>query len=146
MKTVWRIHDVLQKEAVLQKFSSCYTIGRGSANTLWIRGLASKPSSSSKPAAWPHVFTLFADRRSPADSLVNQDMREKVSHLKDELLAYSGDAEMFEKILADKGVSLFSRYADGSAVVELLQQLKSSPGLAVQVILFLYATYHPRYN
>ncbi|TMW90090.1 hypothetical protein EJD97_016222 [Solanum chilense] len=132
MKTVWRIHDVLQKEAILQKFSSCYTIGRVSANTLWIRGLASKASSSSKPAAWPHVFTLFADRWSPADSLVNQDMREKVSHLKDELLAYSGDAEMFEKILADKGVSLFSRYADGSAVVELLQQLKSSPGLALQ--------------
>ncbi|XP_055823181.1 pentatricopeptide repeat-containing protein At2g30780-like [Solanum dulcamara] len=137
MKRIWIIPDAFQKEAILQKFSedyrkfsSCYTIGRGSANTLWIRGLAGKVSSSQ--SAWPKLFTLFADKCYRFDSLVNQDMRKKVSHLKDELLAYSGDAERIEKLLADRGVLFFSSYADGSAVVELLKQLKSSPRLALQ--------------
>ncbi|KAK4365179.1 hypothetical protein RND71_016537 [Anisodus tanguticus] len=137
MKRVWRIPDAFHMEAILRKscedyrkLSLCYTIARGSANTLWVRGLAG--GAPSLQPAWPQVFSLFADRWSHADSLVKQDMKERVSHLRDELLAYSGDAEKFEKILADRGVSLFRRYADGSVVVELLQQLKSTPGLALQ--------------
>lgn len=109
------------------------------------RGVAGEAHSS--PPAWPQVFALFADRWSHADSLVKQDMKERVSHLKDELLTYSGDAGKIEEILADRGVSLFRRYADGSAVVELLNQLKSSPRLALQVIFFLYVIcYVSTYN
>ncbi|XP_016454426.2 pentatricopeptide repeat-containing protein At2g30780 [Nicotiana tabacum] len=137
MKRVWRISDASQTEAILQRFSEnyrkhswCYTIARASANTLWVRGLAGG-AASSQPA-WSQVFALFADRWSHADSLVKQDLRERVSHLRDELLACNGDAEKIERILADRGVLLFRRYADGSAVVELLKQLKSSPQLALQ--------------
>ncbi|KAJ8543487.1 hypothetical protein K7X08_006010 [Anisodus acutangulus] len=81
---------------------------------------AARPSSSSSG----YHFTDL--------SMMKRDMRERVSHLKDELLAYSDAAEKLEKMLADRGVLLFRRYADGSAVVELLRQLKSSPGLALQ--------------
>ncbi|CAN4104853.1 unnamed protein product [Withania somnifera] len=139
MKRVWRIPDAFQRESILQKFSedytklssSCDTIARASFNTLWVRGLSGK-GPSSEPPAWPQLLNLFADRWCHADSLVKQDMRERVSHLRDELLAYSGNAEKIEKILADRGDLLFKRYADGSAVVELLKQLKSSPELALQ--------------
>lgn len=70
---------------------------------------------------------------SPDDSIAKQEQKEKVSVLKDELFKYSGDAENIEKVLEEKGVPLFRSYYDGSAVVELLNQLASSPDLALQV-------------
>ncbi|PHT47329.1 Pentatricopeptide repeat-containing protein [Capsicum baccatum] len=127
MKRVWRIPEGFQMgEAILGRSCEHYTKPPPSI----ARGVAGEAHSS--PPAWPQVFALFADRWSHADSLVKQDMKERVSHLKDELLTYSGDAGKIEEILADRGVSLFRRYADGSAVVELLNQLKSSPRLALQ--------------
>ncbi|MCD7447790.1 hypothetical protein HAX54_034776 [Datura stramonium] len=131
MKRVWRIPDAFHIEAILRRSSeNCRKIARGSTSTFWVRGLAGE-ALSSQPT-WSQVFSLFAGRGSPADSLVKQDMKEKVSSLRDELLPYSADAEKIEKILSDRGVSLFRRYADGSAFSELLKQLSSSPGLALQ--------------
>lgn len=83
---------------------------------------------------WPNVANLFLEKWSRAeDSIAKKYLIDQVSALKDELLENSYDMENFERVLEEKGVPLFRSYPDGSAVVELLKQLASSPDLALQV-------------
>ncbi|KAL3649092.1 hypothetical protein CASFOL_005495 [Castilleja foliolosa] len=84
----------------------------------------------------PSDFTsLFSDKWSPnpVDAISKQQLRENVSQLKDELLIQSEDVEKIEKVLEGNGVALFRKYSDGSAIVELMTQLRSFPSLAMEV-------------
>ncbi|KAL6502834.1 hypothetical protein OROHE_024002 [Orobanche hederae] len=79
------------------------------------------------------MVSLFSDKFGHSETIANEKMRENVCQLKDELLDQSEDVEKIEKILEENGVALFRKYSDGSAVVELLTQLKSFPILAMEV-------------
>ncbi|KAL6563842.1 hypothetical protein OROGR_002801 [Orobanche gracilis] len=76
---------------------------------------------------------LFSDKFDHSETIAKEKMRENVCQLKDELLDQSEDGEKIEKILEENGVTLFRKYSDGSAVVELLTQLNSFPVLAMEV-------------
>lgn len=83
---------------------------------------------------WPNIGNLFLEKWSKAeDSTAKKYLVDQVSALKDELLENSHDTEKFVSVLEEKGVPLFRRFPNGSAVVELLKQLGSSPNLALQV-------------
>lgn len=58
----------------------------------------------------------------------------KVTQLRDELVQNIGDCDEFVRVLEEKGSSFFSSYRNGYAVVELMNQLRSWPHLAVEVI------------
>ncbi|XP_027116282.2 pentatricopeptide repeat-containing protein At2g30780 [Coffea arabica] len=111
--------------------SSCKT--PTSASRL-LRQCPPQTPSTTCQIVWPNIAPLFLNKwRSPGDSTAKQDQRDRVSALKEELLKYSGDAENIERVLEEKGVPLFRTYYDGSAVIELLKQLASSPDLALQI-------------
>ncbi|CAH9133784.1 unnamed protein product [Cuscuta epithymum] len=90
-------------------------------------------SSSSSQYVWPNIVGLFAGKWSYGDSLIMNDLRDKVSELRDELVMHSGDVEILHKLLEEKGNPLFRKYHDGAAVIELMRQLGSSPQLAIEV-------------
>lgn len=111
--------------------SSCKT--PTSASRL-LRQCTPQTLSTTSQTVWPNIISLFLNKwGSPDDLTTKQDQRDSVSVLKDELLTYSGDAENIERVLEEKGVPLFRTYSDGSAVIELLKQLTSSPDLALQI-------------
>ncbi|GFY98758.1 hypothetical protein Acr_13g0001590 [Actinidia rufa] len=84
-------------------------------------------------AQTPNVVGLFADKWSHADARAREDLLAKVSKLRDELVSNFDDGDEIARILEANGVSLFDSYSDGSAFVELLKQLCSSPSLALDV-------------
>ena len=64
------------------------------------------------------------------------DMVQRVSILKNELLATGNSKERFESVLDQKGQWLFRSYRDGAGIVELMDQLFRLPYLALQVLTF----------
>ncbi|CAK9175869.1 unnamed protein product [Ilex paraguariensis] len=84
-------------------------------------------------SALPKIIELFADKLSYVDTRAMEDLRNKVSVLKDEVLRNCEESHKIERVLEEKGVSLFRSYSDGSASIELLKQLDSWPHLALEV-------------
>ncbi|KAK6120111.1 hypothetical protein DH2020_046147 [Rehmannia glutinosa] len=130
MKRLWRISE----------FQKCinahYIITNPSVPVQFNRRhVTQTPRVDGNQTTMHDFISLFSDKWSynPADTISKQILREKVSRLKDELLTQSEDVEKIEKILEENGVSLFRKYSDGSAVVELLTQLGSFPYLAMEV-------------
>ncbi|KAJ0259995.1 Pentatricopeptide repeat-containing protein [Hirschfeldia incana] len=72
-----------------------------------------------------HVANLPAHRT---------DLVQRVSILKNELLATGNSKEKFESVLDQKGQWLFRSYRDGAGIVELMEQLFPLPHLALQVL------------
>lgn len=71
---------------------------------------------------------------NPAEAILAEELKEKVADLRNEIVAHKQDVEKIEKVLEEKGVDLFRRYSDGSAIVQLLNQLRCFPSLAIEVI------------
>lgn len=94
---------------------------------------------NSNQTIWSDIITLFSDKWSTDSvySKLKQDLKDKVSKLKDEILMQNDDVEKIGKVLEQNGVELFRNYSDGSAVVELYSQLKPSPHLALEVLFFV---------
>ncbi|CAN0890216.1 Pentatricopeptide repeat-containing protein At2g30780 [Linum grandiflorum] len=81
-------------------------------------------------------YDLFINKFSPAvvDTRGKELLEEKVSRLAYSLVEHAEDFDKVAEILKDKGSSLFRRYNDGSAFLELLTVLShSSPQLALEV-------------
>ncbi|KAI3473894.1 hypothetical protein Pfo_028081 [Paulownia fortunei] len=130
MKRVWRISEVqkcLNTHNILTKPSGPIQFTRPH--------VTQTPRNDGNQTTLPDIISLFSDKWShnSAETISEKKLREKVSKLKDELLTQNEDVEKIEKVLEENGVSLFRRYSDGSAVVELLTQLKSFPYLAMEV-------------
>ncbi|EYU38120.1 hypothetical protein ABFS82_14G195500 [Erythranthe guttata] len=130
MKRVWRISE----------FQKCINtrniITKPSLPLQFIRHVTQSPGiDDGKHTTLSDIVSLFSDKwsRNPAETILKKNLREKVSKLKDELLTQNEDPEKIEKVLEENGVALFRIYSDGSAVVELLFQLKSFPYLAMEV-------------
>ncbi|KZV32376.1 pentatricopeptide repeat-containing protein-like [Dorcoceras hygrometricum] len=116
-----KTHKAIRKSSIPARFVRLY--------------VTQTPYSSSSQTVWSSIISLFlhkCDARS-AEPSVDEYLREKASELREEILSHKDDVEGIEDVLKEKGVSLFRRYSDGSAVVELLSQLKSFPVLALEV-------------
>ena len=142
MKRLWRLSDAPRAEMFLHRCSpkpKTLTLPipfskstRASTQTL-IRELCAQTSPSS--TAFPTLVSLFADKGSSycADPRAREELRNKVSHLSDELIRSVDDTEEIVRVLEEKGVPLFRSHSDGSAFVELLKQLHSWLPLALEV-------------
>ncbi|GMY16559.1 pentatricopeptide repeat-containing protein At2g30780 [Fagus crenata] len=146
MKRVWKITDAAQAELL------CFAIAKP-------KTLASTPSpfnftltkspnygfttrdlnaqtllQSNSNCTFPsNILSLFSDKLAHCDSLAREDLRNKVTTLKEELVLNLEDSDKFVRILEEKGNSLFRSYSDGSAFTELLKQLGSWPHFALEV-------------
>lgn len=128
-----RFLKITYPELFFHKFSGIPTKPSAVVSLAGAAAQSYSSSSSSSQYVWPNVIGLFSGKWNYSDSLLANDLRDKVSKLRDELVMHSGDVENLHKVLEEKGVSLFRKYRDGSAVVELLTQLSSSPQLAIEV-------------
>lgn len=84
------------------------------------------------------MIGLFSDKHSELDLRAREELRGKVSQLRDELVPSGDDSDMVVRVLEEKGESLFRSYSNGSAFVELLKQLSSWPYLALQVCFWFF--------
>lgn len=121
LKRVWRISDASQSELFihLHRFPS-------NPKTL-------KPPFANVKNSYQSIVNLFAHKDSYADTKPN-DIYTKVSQLKHELLRKKENSDEIVRVLEDKGGSLFTGHSDGSTLVYLLKQLRSSPTLAIEVL------------
>lgn len=139
MKRVWKISDVAQAEVLVHRSSAKLKIKATplpsltrASNSRFKREIYS-PTRSLCPNAFPNIIGLFTDKLSPWDLKAREDLRHKVSQLRDELLVNVDDSDGIIQVLEEKGISLFTIYSDGSALVELLNQLRSWPQLSLEV-------------
>ncbi|CAL5433129.1 unnamed protein product [Camellia sinensis] len=140
MKRVWRISDAAQAELFLHRSSAKpktltnpLPILSKISTQRFIRELYASQNPKPSSLSFPNIIGLFANKWSCADIRAREDLCVKVSLLRDELLQSVDDADEIVRVLEEKGVSLFKIHSDGSAFVELLNQLRSWPPLAIEV-------------
>ncbi|KAG5567639.1 hypothetical protein RHGRI_002991 [Rhododendron griersonianum] len=140
MKRVWRIKsDAAAAQSELSFLHRTNPTKKPLPNpTLLARTSAQRfYSSQSNPCpnnSFPNIVGLFADKWSyNPDSRAREDLCTKVSRLRDELLFNADSSDRIVRVLEGLGEPLFRGYSDGSAFVELLKQLRSSPSLALEV-------------
>ncbi|XP_058077582.1 pentatricopeptide repeat-containing protein At2g30780 [Magnolia sinica] len=131
MRAFFRFSDVAKSKLIFLQIPSIKP-----------KSLLSPFSDSSKPTPYPLLqatsfcsdashpknFALHTEKRASDDT----DLIHAVSDLAVELSAISDPANL-TTVLASKASSLFQNYPDGSASIELLNQLKSSPQVALEV-------------
>ncbi|KAK4441718.1 Pentatricopeptide repeat-containing protein [Sesamum alatum] len=138
MKRVWRVSEFrICRKITVSSLNTLSTITKPAVPNQFIREhVTQTPHSNGSQTVLPDIISLFSDKwgYNTAETISKEILREKVSKLKDEVVDQKDDPEKLEKALDEKGVSLFRRYPDGSAVVELLTQLKPFPYLAMEVL------------
>ncbi|CAN1132129.1 Pentatricopeptide repeat-containing protein At2g30780 [Linum perenne] len=113
--------------------------GYGFSSEITVGSSSSSSSSSSAAAAGvgrtSSVYDLFINKFSPAVEARGKELlHEKVSRLAYTLVQHAEDFDKVSSILEESGSSLFKRYSDGSAFLELLNVLgHSSPQFALEV-------------
>nr|POE64767.1 pentatricopeptide repeat-containing protein [Quercus suber] len=145
MKRVWKITDAAA-QAEFFCFTKPKTLASSSSSSSPFNftltkspnyGFASRdlnPHHSSKSTFPTNILSLFVDKLAPSDSPAKEDLRNKVTRLKEELVLSFEDSEDYVfRVLEEKGASLIRSYSDGSAFIELLKQLSSWPHLALEV-------------
>lgn len=143
MKRVWRIKsDAAAAQSELSFLHRTNPTKKPLPNpTLLARTSAqrfySSQSNQCPNNSFPNIVGLFADKWSyNPDSRAREDLCTKVSRLRDELLFNADSSDRIVRVLEGLGEPLFRGYSDGSAFVELLKQLRSSPSLALEVMFF----------
>ena len=144
MKRVWKISsESAQSKLSLLKHKTLFSktpflITNNSFIKLRFNWLFLAHSNCSQSAvhsnAFPNIVGLFDNRWSNAEIQSKQDLVQKVSVLRDELIWVSGygQNEIF-RVLDEKGRWFFKGCANGNAFVELLRQLESWPRCALEV-------------
>ncbi|KAL1832886.1 hypothetical protein ACET3Z_002537 [Daucus carota] len=144
MKRVWKISsESAQSKLSLLKHKTLFSktpflITNNSFIKLRFNWLFLAHSYCSQSAvhsnAFPNIVGLFDNRWSNAEIQSKQDLVQKVSVLRDELIWVSGygQNEIF-RVLDEKGRWFFKGCANGNAFVELLRQLESWPRCALEV-------------
>ncbi|PWA58894.1 pentatricopeptide repeat protein [Artemisia annua] len=99
------------------------------------RWFSSEECVSSK--AITDLYGQFADKWVYAEVRAKEELMEKVSVFRDELLknVKDDDDSRLEKLLEVEGWKLFKIYSDGAAMLQLLKLLleEASPNLAIKV-------------
>ncbi|CAN6693867.1 unnamed protein product [Malus baccata var. baccata] len=154
MKRVWKLSDAAQSELLSRHRSSAaaaasktlqhppyaftltnspsYRLTRD-VNAQTHSSSAAAPSSSSPLISMSSIIDLFRDKPSPQDLRAREDLARTASELRDELVQNIGDSEKIVRVLEEKGCSSLWEWKDGLGVVELLNQLRSWPQLALEV-------------
>ncbi|KAM7521540.1 hypothetical protein LguiA_011442 [Lonicera macranthoides] len=150
MKRVWKISETAQAELFLlhhrcsskPKTLTSPLLSNKNNNNNFTRSSSRRfirysylQSSSTTTESFSNIINLFVDRDKwmHANARARENLNNKVSELRDELLQTVEEGEEFFSVLEEKGDSLFRSYPDGSALVELLKQLDSCPQLALEV-------------
>ncbi|KAJ9187705.1 hypothetical protein P3X46_003129 [Hevea brasiliensis] len=125
MKRVFKISDAVQAELLsrrrLPTVSHTLAPFTFTLTKSLVYRLAREHGQTLLPAnVVPNVIALLSNKFSQVETNDWNDLRAKVSHLRDEL------------VLGEKRDLLFGMYTDGSAFIELLKQLVSWPHLAVE--------------
>lgn len=148
MKRAFKISDAAQAELLCRHrsptvFLTLATFPFGLINSPVCRLARLQTHTSAPLNLFPSIIPLFSDKLSQVETKARQDLNEKVSLLRDELVQHVGDFDKVTGLLEEKGDSLFRRYFDGSAFIELLKQLMSWRHLAIEVLFCIYFTVFP---
>jgi hypothetical protein len=136
MKRVLKISDAAQAEML------CSAKPKTLASSPFIFTLTKSPNhrfttgdlNAQTQSISPTILGLFTDKFTPSDSGAREDLRYKVTQLRDELVRnFEEDSDQIVRVLEEKADSLLRSYSDGCACVELLRQLGSWPHLALEV-------------
>ncbi|MED6130465.1 hypothetical protein PIB30_000965 [Stylosanthes scabra] len=139
MKRVWRFSS----DAVAQAELFCFNF-HGIPNpkpnittndALRLRGLTRRyctaaASPPPPPSSLHKIGSLFTEKRRLR---LREDLINKISILKNQLVLESSDSNRVIEILDENSGTLIGDHADGSVLLELLNQLDSCPSLALQV-------------
>ncbi|KAM0020042.1 putative pentatricopeptide repeat-containing protein PPR5 [Helianthus debilis subsp. tardiflorus] len=130
MKRVFRISDIGSARSELRGFFTPKFPTNPTTMPTTTRRVSTE-SSSSKSIL--DLYGQFANRWTYSDVRSKEEMVEKVSFYRDELIKNVKDENCFENLLEVEGWNLIKMYSDGAAFVELLKLLESSPHLAIKV-------------
>ncbi|MFS7992815.1 putative tetratricopeptide-like helical domain superfamily [Helianthus anomalus] len=130
MKRVFRISDIGSARSELRGFFTPKFPTNPTIIPTTTRRVSTE-SSSSKSIL--DLYGQFANRWAYSDVRSKEEMIEKVSFYRDELIKNVKDENCFENLLEVEGWNLIKMYSDGAAFVELLKLLESSPHLAIKV-------------
>ncbi|KAK2990550.1 hypothetical protein RJ640_019830 [Escallonia rubra] len=138
MNRVWKLSDAVQAEAVLHRCSA--KPSKALATPFRPASLVKTPTrrlnvqTTPSPNVLGSIIDLFANKWNRSDEKAREELSNKVAELRDELVGNLEEGGAMFRVLEEKGAPLFRRYSDGSAVVELLAQLRPLPHLALEVI------------
>ncbi|KAI7748359.1 hypothetical protein M8C21_012997 [Ambrosia artemisiifolia] len=129
MKRVFRISNIGAAKSELL-YSRCgFFTPKFSTNPTTV----STATRSLSSTAISDLYGHFADKWTYAEVRAKEELLEKVSLFRDELMKNVKDECSFENLLEVEGWNLFKMYSDGAALIELLRLLESSPHLAIKV-------------
>ncbi|KAF8392520.1 hypothetical protein HHK36_022863 [Tetracentron sinense] len=136
MRRVWKISDAVKAEFLLQRCSVkpktlIYPLSK-SSNHRFIREIYAQTRCFCSDS-FPKTSSLVTEKAVSSDSIAEEDLNEKISKLIDDLVQNVEDSEKIAGILEAIAASLFWRYSNGIALVELLKRLSSHPQLALEV-------------
>ncbi|XP_042491385.1 pentatricopeptide repeat-containing protein At2g30780-like [Macadamia integrifolia] len=143
MKTAWRVSRAAKVELLMQKcsveskskslslFIPLSNISR-SSNRSFIREISGQTPNCCSNGI-PQSFSSLTKKKSFTRPVTEEDMTQKVSELKTELVAHIGDSKKISSVLKSRAPSLIQNYYNGFGLIELLEQLGSWPQLALEV-------------
>lgn len=138
MQRVWKFSE-FEKFLKIARFS-LYTHDRITKPLIPIRFICQNatpaPHADESQVPLSYLASLFSNKWSDnvTETITRKILREHVCKLKEELLRQNEDVDKIVQVLVEVGVPLFQRYPNGSAVVELFNQLRDFPSLALEVI------------
>ncbi|KAL5701523.1 hypothetical protein ACHQM5_026849 [Ranunculus cassubicifolius] len=143
MKRVWKLSQSHKADSLLHLTSSKPKTlisplpNLPSPTRRFLKHIPPSPPTTinNSPNDYPTLIKLFTEKKPDFSSLLlnNGYLVSRAKELSEELISIESDSEKIREILDDKAVNLISEYPDGSFFVELLQNLKPFPQLALQV-------------
>ncbi|KAI3505991.1 hypothetical protein L1887_28344 [Cichorium endivia] len=137
MKKVFRISDITAAKAELLYCHHRFSIPKSLTSPTTIptstRRFSTEEQHSLSSKSISDLYGQFADKWAYAEVRTKEELIEKVSVFRDELMKNLKDENSFEKLLENKGWKLFKMYSNGAALLELLRLLESNLHLAIKV-------------
>ncbi|KAL7594466.1 hypothetical protein Lser_V15G31403 [Lactuca serriola] len=137
MKRVFRISEITAAKSELLCCHRRFSVPKSLTNQTTIptstRWFSTEESHSLSSKTMSDLYGQFADKWAYAEVRAKEELIEKVSVFRDELVKNVKDENSFEKLLEVKGWKLFTMYSNGAALLELLRLLESNPHLAMKV-------------
>lgn len=130
MKRVFKISEMLYCN---RRFSAPKSLMNPTTIPTSIRSFSTEEYQFLSTTAVSDLYEQFAGKWAYAEVRAKEELIEKVSVFRDELMKNVQDECSFYNLLEVEGWNLFKTYSDGAALLELLRLLESSPHLAIKV-------------